>query len=155
MLSYMADKIPVDHTPTALDTFQVDIKVGDEVLTLDITDTAGQDGFERFKREKNIYQLISWYSFRLRKQNFVETDVYLACFSLLTRSSLGNHSDVSSGFVCLTWKIFLILTISYKNLLYLSWWVYRECRGQHYLKFLKLKKKKKLRRKLKHLFIFI
>ena len=58
MLSYMADKIPVDHTPTALDTFQVDIKVGDEVLTLDITDTAGQDGFERFKREKNIYQLI-------------------------------------------------------------------------------------------------
>ena len=106
MLSYMADKIPVDHTPTALDTFQVDIKVGDEVLTLDITDTAGQDGFERFKREKNIYQLISWYSFRLRKQNFVETDVYLACFSLLTRSSLGNHSDVSSGFVLFDLKFF-------------------------------------------------
>ena len=54
MLSYMADKIPVDHTPTALDTFQVDIKVGDEVLTLDITDTAGQDEFEKFERLKNL-----------------------------------------------------------------------------------------------------
>ena len=54
MLSYMADKIPVDHTPTALDTFQVDIKVGDEVLTLDITDTAGQDEFEKFVRKEKI-----------------------------------------------------------------------------------------------------
>ena len=54
MLSYMADKIPADYTPTALDTFQVDIKVGDEVLTLDITDTAGQDEFEKFERLKNL-----------------------------------------------------------------------------------------------------
>ena len=50
MLSYMADKIPANYTPTALDTFQVDIKVGDDVLTLDITDTAGQDEFEKFER---------------------------------------------------------------------------------------------------------
>ena len=47
MLSFMVDKIPVGYTPTALDTFQVDIKVGGEVLTLDITDTAGQDEFQR------------------------------------------------------------------------------------------------------------
>ena len=47
MMSFMADRIPMDYTPTALDTFKVDIKVGDEVLTLDITDTAGQDEFEK------------------------------------------------------------------------------------------------------------
>lgn len=47
MLSFMADRIPVDYTPTALDTFKVDVKVGEEVLTLDITDTAGQDEFEK------------------------------------------------------------------------------------------------------------
>ena len=47
MLSFMADRIPVDYTPTALDTFKVDVKVGEEVLTLDITDTAGQEEFEK------------------------------------------------------------------------------------------------------------
>ena len=47
MLSFMADRIPVDYTPTALDTFQVDIKVGEDLLTLDITDTAGQEEFEQ------------------------------------------------------------------------------------------------------------
>ena len=46
MLSFMADRMPVDYTPTALDTFKVDISVGEEELTLDITDTAGQDEFE-------------------------------------------------------------------------------------------------------------
>ena len=48
MLSFMADKVPMDYIPTTLDTFKVDIKVGDEILTLDITDTAGQDEFEKF-----------------------------------------------------------------------------------------------------------
>ena len=52
MLSFMADKVPVDYTPTALDTFKVDIKVGEETLTLDIMDTAGQDGFEKYVRKK-------------------------------------------------------------------------------------------------------
>ena len=47
MLSFMMDRMPVDYTPTALDTFQVDIKVGEEVLTLDITDTAGQEEFQK------------------------------------------------------------------------------------------------------------
>ena len=47
MLSFMADKMPVDYKPTVLDKFSVDIKVGEEEITLDITDTAGQDEFER------------------------------------------------------------------------------------------------------------
>ena len=50
MLSFMADKFPVEYIPTTLDTFKVDIKVGDEILSLDITDTAGQDEFEKLAR---------------------------------------------------------------------------------------------------------
>ena len=46
MLSYM-DKMPEDYKPTVSDTFAVDIKVGEELVTLDIHDTAGQDEFER------------------------------------------------------------------------------------------------------------
>ena len=48
MLSFMADKMPVDYKPTVLDKFSVDIKVGEEEITLDITDTAGQDEFDRW-----------------------------------------------------------------------------------------------------------
>ena len=39
----MTDRMPVDYTPTVSDRFTVDIKVGEEEITLDVTDTAGQD----------------------------------------------------------------------------------------------------------------
>ena len=48
MLSYMVDKMPQDYQPTVSDTFTVDIKMGEELVTLNIHDTAGQDEFERW-----------------------------------------------------------------------------------------------------------
>ena len=47
MLSYMADKMPVDYKPTVMDKFSVDVNVAGQEVTLDITDTAGQDEFEK------------------------------------------------------------------------------------------------------------
>ena len=47
MLSYMVDKMPPDYQPTVSDTFTVDIKIGEEIVTLNIHDTAGQDEYER------------------------------------------------------------------------------------------------------------
>ena len=47
MLSYMLDRMPQDYSPTISDTFSVDIRVGEELVTLNIHDTAGQDEFER------------------------------------------------------------------------------------------------------------
>ena len=47
MLSYMVDKMPQDYQPTVSDTFTVDIKIGEEIVTLNIHDTAGQDEYER------------------------------------------------------------------------------------------------------------
>ena len=49
MLSYMVDKMPQDYKPTVSDTFTVDIKIGEELVTLNIHDTAGQDEFERWE----------------------------------------------------------------------------------------------------------
>ena len=46
-LSFMTDRMPTDYTPTVSDRFSVDIKVGDELITLDVMDTAGQDEFKQ------------------------------------------------------------------------------------------------------------
>ena len=46
-LSFMTDRMPTDYTPTVSDRFSVDIKVGDELITLDVTDTAGQEEFKQ------------------------------------------------------------------------------------------------------------
>ena len=46
MLSFMADKMPVNYKPTVMDRFSVDVMVAGQEVTLDITDTAGQDEYE-------------------------------------------------------------------------------------------------------------
>eukprot|EP00092_Neocalanus_flemingeri_P015465 GFUD01016742.1.p2 GENE.GFUD01016742.1~~GFUD01016742.1.p2 ORF type:complete len:201 (-),score=78.80 GFUD01016742.1:33-614(-) len=76
MMSFMTSKIPTDYQPTVVDTFSVDITVEGEEYTLDIFDTAGQDEFNR-----------------IRSQSFAGTNVFLACFSTVSKVTLDNVQE--------------------------------------------------------------
>eukprot|EP00092_Neocalanus_flemingeri_P025605 GFUD01027760.1.p1 GENE.GFUD01027760.1~~GFUD01027760.1.p1 ORF type:complete len:194 (-),score=61.30 GFUD01027760.1:60-641(-) len=73
MMSYMTSKIPTDYQPTVVDTFSVNITVEEEEYTLEIFDTAGQEDFDR-----------------IRSQSFPDTDVFLVCFSTISKVTLEN-----------------------------------------------------------------
>ena len=73
MLSYMTSTIPTQYQPTVVDTFSVNITVEEEEYTLELFDTAGQEDFDK-----------------IRSQSFVGTDVFLVCFSTISKVTLEN-----------------------------------------------------------------
>jgi Ras-related C3 botulinum toxin substrate 1 len=73
LITYCTNKPPTDYIPTVFDNYVVHVNAGDQVIDLSLWDTAGQEDFDR-----------------LRPLSYPGTDVFLVCFSLVSRTSMNN-----------------------------------------------------------------
>ncbi|XP_005064781.2 rho-related GTP-binding protein RhoV [Mesocricetus auratus] len=76
IVSYTCNGYPARYRPTALDTFSVQVLVDGSPVRIELWDTAGQEDFER-----------------LRSLCYPDTDVFLACFSVVQPSSFQNITE--------------------------------------------------------------
>jgi Ras-related C3 botulinum toxin substrate 1 len=73
LLSYTTNAFPTEHIPTVFDNYSTTVIVEDERINLQLWDTAGQEDYKR-----------------LRPLSYPQTDVFMICFSLVSRTSLEN-----------------------------------------------------------------
>ncbi|KAF0314637.1 Rho-related GTP-binding protein RhoU [Amphibalanus amphitrite] len=73
VVSYATNGYPSDYQPTTYDDYNVDVVVNGRPVKLQLCDTAGQEDFDWLRRV--------WYS---------DTDVFVACFSVVSPSSFQN-----------------------------------------------------------------
>uniref|UniRef100_A0A2K5UAJ8 Ras homolog family member V n=1 Tax=Macaca fascicularis TaxID=9541 RepID=A0A2K5UAJ8_MACFA len=76
IVSYTCNGYPARYRPTALDTFSVQVLVDGAPVRIELWDTAGQEDFDR-----------------LRSLCYPDTDVFLACFSVVQPSSFQNITE--------------------------------------------------------------
>nr|XP_020031568.1 rho-related GTP-binding protein RhoV [Castor canadensis] len=76
IVSYTCNGYPACYRPTALDTFSVQVLVDGAPVRIELWDTAGQEDFDR-----------------LRSLCYPDTDVFLACFSVVQPSSFQNITE--------------------------------------------------------------
>ncbi|XP_004578225.1 rho-related GTP-binding protein RhoV [Ochotona princeps] len=76
IVSYTCNGYPARYRPTALDTFSVQVLVDGSPVRIELWDTAGQEDFDR-----------------LRSLCYPDTDVFLACFSVVQPSSFQNIAE--------------------------------------------------------------
>ena len=76
LISYTTNKFPTEYIPTVFDNYAVNVRVGDENITLGLFDTAGQEAYDR-----------------LRPLAYSQSDVFLVCFSVVLPSSYVNVSE--------------------------------------------------------------
>lgn len=96
--TYVNGFFETTYAPTVFDKHDVNIDVGGNSLTLGLVDTAGQEGFDR-----------------LRPLSYVDSDVFLVCFSLSDHESFLNckakwipevlHHEERTPFVCVGTKL--------------------------------------------------
>ncbi|XP_053383124.1 ras-related C3 botulinum toxin substrate 2-like [Mercenaria mercenaria] len=72
IMSY-AEAFPREYLPTVCSNYQLNVKVDERVCSLSLWDTTGQYDYDR-----------------LRPLSYPQTDVFLICFSLVTRDSYEN-----------------------------------------------------------------
>ncbi|XP_052071690.1 ras-related C3 botulinum toxin substrate 2-like isoform X1 [Mytilus californianus] len=70
---YSSNGFDEKYIPTIFDNYETTVKVDDIYVGLGLWDTAGQETYDRF-----------------RPLSYPQTDVFLACFSLVYRSSFDN-----------------------------------------------------------------
>lgn len=96
--TYVNGVFETSYAPTVFDKHDVTIDVSGNTLTLGLVDTAGQEGFDR-----------------LRPLSYVDSDVFLVCFSLSDHESFLNckakwipevlHHEERTPFVCVGTKL--------------------------------------------------
>jgi len=73
LISYTEGLFPEEYVPTVFDNYTTTIQIDGEVITLALWDTAGQEQYSR-----------------LRSLSYPETDVFIYCYSVVSRSSFEN-----------------------------------------------------------------
>jgi len=76
LVSYTAKEFPTEYCPTVFDNLSYDVTLNEKFYTLTLSDTAGQEGFDR-----------------LRVLSYPLTEVFLVCFSTVMPSSFQNIKD--------------------------------------------------------------
>ncbi|KAG2068384.1 small GTPase CDC42 [Suillus decipiens] len=73
LISYTTNEFPSDYVPTVFDIYTVTVMIGEDPYTLSLFDTAGQEVYDR-----------------LRSLSYLQTDVFLVCFSVTSPTSFRN-----------------------------------------------------------------
>jgi len=76
LISYTTNDFPKDYVPTVFDNYNATVMVEGQQINLGLWDTAGQEDYDR-----------------LRPLSYPQTNVFLVCFSVISKDSYSNVTE--------------------------------------------------------------